>query len=125
MAEDPWYGVIEEFLSRKIPEDWENRLPDDRRQWWANEFEFQGVGLVDRKKACAVELWYELFGKDRGLLDQRTSRRLMNVLRRLPGWTEIGPRPTVYGRQRCFALDATNCEPKLQKSQGTKTTEFS
>ena len=64
-----------------------------------------------------MEVWCELFRKDKALLDGRTSRRIMNILRRLEGWTEVGTRPTVYGRQKCFAFDG-------QSHRFTKTTEI-
>ena len=116
VMDDSWAGIIAEFAARQVPEDWDTRQPDDRALWWANEFEFQSVGLVPRRKLCVMEVWCELFRKDKALLDGRTSRRIMHILRRLDGWSEIGPRPTVYGNQRCIAFD-------YQKLPSTKTTD--
>ena len=103
LAEDPWQGMIAEFADRKVPVDWEMRMPEDRRVWWGDEFGRRKTeGLTERKRLCVAEIWCELFEKDRASLDGRTSRRIAGILRRLPGWTEIGPRATVYGSQKCF-----------------------
>lgn len=120
--DDSWSGIIAEFAARQVPEDWDTRKPEDRMVWWSNEFEFQSVGLVPRKKLCVLEVWCELFRKDKAMLDNRTSRRIMNVLRRLDGWVEIGPRPTVYGNQKCFAVDYPKL-PNYQNYRATKTTD--
>ena len=134
VMDDPWTGMIEEFLRRRVPPDWDARKPDDRRLWWSDEFgqRQDAAGLVERKRVCVAEVWYELFGKDRGSLDGRSSRRIMNVLRKLEGWTEIGVRPTVYGGQKCLAFSGTDTGPKQpscnqnnQNNQTTKTTEKS
>ena len=121
--DDSWAGIIAEFAARQVPEDWDTRQPDDRALWWANEFEFQSVGLVPRRKLCVMEVWCELFRKDKALLDGRTSRRIMNILRRLEGWTEIGPRPTVYGNQKCFAFDYRINYQNYQTTNTTNTTD--
>lgn len=123
VMDDSWAGIIAEFAARQVPEDWDTRQPDDRALWWANEFEFQSVGLVPRRKLCVMEVWCELFKKDKALLDGRTSRRIMNILRRLDGWKEIGVRPTVYGRQRVFYYDRIFDVIATEVRNTTKTTE--
>ena len=104
-VEDPWLGMIQAFAERHVPKDWDVWKPDDRRTWWHDEFgqSRQEDALAERKRICVTEVWYELFERDRGSLDGRASRRIANALRSLPGWEEVGPRPTVYGSQKCFA----------------------
>jgi hypothetical protein len=112
-----------------VPIDWDARKPDDRRLWWSDEFGQQqaAAGLVERKKICVAEIWYELMMKDRASLDRRSSNRIMNVLRKLEGWTDAGSRPTVYGSQKCFVLDDLPKPPaddqNHQNHQTTKTTK--
>ena len=124
VTEEPWEGLILNFLNRKVPADWDARKPDDRIVWWSDDFgQHQDTAvLVPRTKICVVEVWCELFGKDKALLDGRNSRRIMNVLRRAEGWTEVSPRPTVYGRQRCFIPVEQMETPKLQKQQNNSDT---
>ncbi len=135
VMDDPWAGIIGEFVNRRVPPDWDARKPDDRRLWWANEFGQQSAGeLAGRQKICVVEIWYELFQKDRASLDRRSSVRIMNVLRKLDGWTELGPRPTVYGSQKVFKRDYQDADAKTTDSgqnyqnyhatETTKTTDY-
>lgn len=132
VMEDPWAGMIGEFLRRKVPVDWDARKPDDRRAWWADDFgrRQEAQGLVERRKICVPEIWYELMMKDPGSLDGRNSRRITNALRKVDGWSEVGTRPTVYGRQKCFCRDESEAAPKPpegnqnhQSHQVTKTTK--
>ena len=103
LAEDAWQGLIAEFVSKPVPKDWEERRPDARRTWWSDEFGQQREADTEpRRSVCCVEIWYELFGRDRASLDGRASRRIMNALRRLPGWAEFGPKRGVYGLQKTF-----------------------
>ena len=124
VATEPWEGIVTEFVNQQVPVDWDNRTPDDRALWWADEFHPRANGKLNlRSKVCVMEIWCELFKKDKALLDGRTSRRIMNVLRRLDGWKEIGTRPTVYGRQKCFAPETLNDTGFTKTTEVTKTTE--
>ena len=121
VAEDPWAGQIEEFLRRKLPADWDTRKPDDRRLWWVEFGQQPDAGEKERRKVCVAEIWYEMLLKDLGSLDGRNSRRIMNILRKIKGWTEVSARATVYGRQKCFVYDEPGTAPKTTET--TITTE--
>ena len=124
VATEPWEGIVTEFVNQQVPLDWDTRTPDDRALWWADEFRPGANEKLNlRSKVCVMEIWCELFKKDKALLDGRTSRRIMNVLRRLEGWKEIGTRPTVYGRQKCFAPETLNDTGFTKTTEVTKTTE--
>ena len=125
VASDPWAGAIEKFLQRKVPRDWDARTPDNRRLWWADEFgqSRETEGLVERRKVCVAEIWYELLMKDMSSLDSRNSRRIMNILRKIDGWTEAGSRPTVYGGQRCFYYDNPIPTKTTEQTGATETTK--
>ncbi len=120
--EDPWVGMIAEFAARLVPVDWRVRTPEQRLAWWSDDFgrADKADDLQPRQSLCVAEIWAELFRKDRASLDGRSSRRIMNALRRLPGWVEIGVRPTVYGGQKCFSSAsgvATNLQPTCNQLQ--------
>ena len=103
-VEDPWEGMIAEFIEKQVPEDWETRTPDERLVWWSDDFAMGRTGhLVNRKWVCAAEIWVELFRRERSQLDQRTARRITAAVKRQPGWEAIGVRNTAYGKQKCFA----------------------
>ena len=104
--EDPWIGMIAEFLEKPVPEDWDTRTPEERLLWWSDDFALGKVPrLRPRKWVCAAEIWCELFRQERSRLDGRTARRITAAIRQLPGWREIGPRLTVYGMQKCYAAE--------------------
>lgn len=122
LVDDPWLGLIEEFVSRKLPTDWAVRNLDDRRAWWGNREDFKAAedGLAERRYICVAEVWCEMLLKDRGSLDGRTSRRIAGLLRRLPGWEFVGARKTLYGMQKCFYRATTI--PALTNIQNTNHT---
>lgn len=129
LSDDPWAGMIEEFAARSVPADWDRRTPDQRRAWWADEFgqRRSADDLLPRRKLCVAEIWYELLGRDLAALEGRSSRRITFILRKLDGWVEIGSRPTVYGKQKCFSPDGqtTKTTDATKTTNATKTTQFS
>lgn len=83
-------GLIEEFVSRKVPHDWSKWPLDRRRDFWAlqqdDDAAMQQYTLVDRDRITAVEIWCELFnGSVRDIKSQET-RDINAVLARIPGW---------------------------------------
>ncbi len=79
-------GLIQEFLERLYPEDWDDRDLAGRRLWLNGEF--GGVeGTIRREKVCAIEIWMELFNGDIKQLTQGgTAREIHDMLRQMPGW---------------------------------------
>ena len=98
-------GIIDEFVSRKIPSDWYKWNIDRRRDYWAGGIKQDGViDAVDRQTICAAEIWCELYGKPIAEIKKSDSRDINAVLARLPDWIRsanpklCGP----YKLQRCF-----------------------
>ena len=126
LLDDSWEGIVAEFAARKVPPDWETRKPDERRLWWADDFGQSSAGdLMEQRKLCVAQVWYEGFGRDLALLDGRASRRITNALRKLDGWAEIGARPTVYGKQKCFYNDSYIAFEATKDPKATKATDKS
>lgn len=102
----PREGLIQEFVSRQVPDDWLKWPLDRRRDYWASNAHGD-YKLVDRDRICAAEVWSELFnGNSRDLVrGSRDSRELNDILMNIPGWKRCKSpkdcgRP--YGKQRCF-----------------------
>lgn len=114
--DDPMAGGIAVYLETRIPGDWDGYTLEQRAQWYratdgyreeqgkAIGSDGQAIGLFERRKVCAQEIWAECFQKkvsDMGLLD---SKRICETMRKVPGWKQdektsrVGP----YGPQRCF-----------------------
>lgn len=96
-------GLIEEFISRPLPAGWDSRNLNARRMYWSGEFEREDVCDGEQRRfACAVEVWCECFGQDKGKIRQADTREINDILREL-GWKSIGPRKDkLYGSQRSF-----------------------
>ncbi|WP_103108428.1 virulence-associated E family protein [Brevibacillus reuszeri] len=85
--DDPLSGKIEEFLSLKLPADWESYDVWKRVRF----FEEGGIaengspGTVTREKVCAIEIWREMLGERRDLPAHRR-RQITSILDNMPGW---------------------------------------
>ena len=100
-------GLIQEFVEKPIPSDWQKWTLDRRRDYWAGGVvtpQESPIVLVPRDRICALEVWCELFGgssRDAKMLDMR---EINSVLARLPGWERTGKtgRFGPHGIQRGF-----------------------
>lgn len=101
-------GVIEAFIRREIPENWEQLTVQQRRAYFQGGQVGDVVALVDkvpRKTITAVEVLVECFGQT---MDERTRYRTkeINQILRGFGWLkEIGRTyDKMYGRQRTYEV---------------------
>lgn len=99
-------GIVQEFVERQVPEDWDDRSIEERRAYWSDwGGEVQDAeALVPRSKVCALEVWCELFDGDPKTYDTLKAREITNLLNKLPGWERKSMvRPgEAYGRQRGY-----------------------
>ena len=102
LESDAREGVVEEYLERLLPEDWDGMSIFDRRNFLnGSEFGSGGrVGTVRRTKVCNMEIWCECFEKDRANLSISESNKIKAILVKL-GWTrqEKKLRIPLYGPQ--------------------------
>lgn len=58
-------GIVLDFLSKQVPEDWQSWPLDRRKMFWSGGVQGD-LKLVDRDRVCALEVWCEAFdGKQR------------------------------------------------------------
>lgn len=98
-------GLVQAFIERDIPKNWEQMNLDERRVFWANDFETdENTELVPRIKVCAIELWCELFNGDSKAYTRQQARELNDILKSLPDWEQkqVVSFGAGYGRQRGF-----------------------
>ena len=102
--EDPWAAEIRAFLDKPIPIDWKDRTAAQRAAWWADDFgrDNSQTETTLRKEVCARDIWAELMHGDVRTLDNRTAKRINNVLLCTSGWKATNGIYTIYGRQRGF-----------------------
>ncbi|HFE6057764.1 TPA: VapE domain-containing protein [Staphylococcus aureus] len=89
--ESPYTGIIDEYLNTPIPSNWDDLTIFERRRFYQGDVDMLPTGNVDyveRNKVCALEVFVECFGKDKG--DSRGSmeiRKISNILRQLDNWS--------------------------------------
>lgn len=96
-------GIIAEFVTRQVPDDWSKWPLDRRRDYWANN----AVGeynLVDRDRITAIEVWCELFNGQIRDIKNTDTREINSVLANLPEWKRSDKpfRAGPYNTQRGF-----------------------
>ena len=78
-------GVILDFISRQVPEDWLSWPLDRRRMFWAGSVQ-GGVKLVDRDRVCALEVWCEaLDGRQKDMKYSDTAE-INSIIASAAGW---------------------------------------
>ena len=114
--QDPLQGVIEEFLARPIPEDWDRNWNDLSRRltYWGGGVRLEKTKLVARQWVCIMEIWRECLMDNRSTIPQREANRISNILLALGDWKRaathrFGP---LYGRQRAYHRAAGTSEIK-------------
>lgn len=98
--ENPKKGIIEEYLERLLPEDWDGMDLYARREWLDDGKE----GTVRRERVCSIEIWAEAFGGNPDKIDRYISKEINDILSSTPGWfrPDGSKISTPYGRQRFF-----------------------
>ncbi|AMG33632.1 virulence-associated E family protein [Staphylococcus saprophyticus] len=88
--ESPYVGIIEEFLNTKLPTNWNELSIFDRRRYYQGDVDMLPTGNVDyveRDKVCALEVFVECFGKDKGDSRQMMEvKKITNAIRQLGDW---------------------------------------
>lgn len=88
--ESPYVGIIEEFLNTKLPSNWNEINIFNRRRYFQGDVDMLPTGNVDyveRDKVCALEIFVECFGKDKG--DSRGAmelKKITSALRQIDDW---------------------------------------
>ena len=114
VAADERIGVIEAFIRREIPQNWEDMTAKQRRDYFTFGTAGEITALMEtmpRKTITAVEVLAECFGQT---IDERTRYRTKEINQILRGFHWLRPiglkYDRVYGRQRTFEIDGTMTE---------------
>jgi putative DNA primase/helicase len=98
-------GIIREFIERPVPLNWEKRSLNERRLYWASEYERENIDTVKRDRVCAAELWCECLGGEIKFMKRSDSVEINSLLANIPGWKRHKKvqRFGCYGPQRGFS----------------------
>ncbi|HEY9059314.1 MULTISPECIES: virulence-associated E family protein [Oscillospiraceae] len=107
METDEREGVIEAYLDKLLPENWQNWDMYRRKEYIREYDEKDSVlpkGKTERKTASVLEIWCEAFGNVPGTLKRTDSYEIFGIMRKLKGWEYKGRIVTCgpYGRQKVF-----------------------
>ncbi|QRP60578.1 virulence-associated E family protein [Corynebacterium minutissimum] len=108
---DDRIGIVQEYLNKTLPENWD-ALPLNVRRVWLD-----GGGLPEhlkdrgrptnyytRDSVSKIEIWAECFGRNPEDMRKIDSHEITAILRQIDGWEDSGfqRRLPIYGKQRIF-----------------------
>ena len=101
-------GLILDFLSQKVPRDWNSWPLDRRRMFWGGSAG-EELELVPRSRICALEVWCELLNGQQKDMRYSDTQEINSVIAAAPGWerTKSGARFGYCGYQRGFEKTET------------------
>lgn len=101
LEKDDRLGLIQEYLSRTLPEKWEDLEPYERRQWLKDNPE----GTVERRTVSIMEIWAECLDKDPVNITRRDSFEIARAIKSMRDWVPDGLlRLKWYGVQKVYRL---------------------
>ncbi len=109
METDEREGLIRDYLETLLPDSWDSMGIYDRRDYLRGE-DFVGEleGTSERELVCVLEIWCELFGKDKSTLRRQDAFEINAILRKIEGWAPYNNNKSgvlkfpIYGNQRAY-----------------------
>lgn len=109
MESDEREGIVISYLETLLPEKWDTMSLYERKNFLdGSEFGESGLkGVNRRERVCAMEIWCECFGKERGSLKRQDNNEIIAILQSIGGWkrAEGKMRFPIYGVVRGFVRD--------------------
>ena len=104
-------GLVLDYLSKLLPEGWEEKGLYDRRSYLNSEDEVKLLGKNVRTTVCALEIWAEALGNDPSKLQRSDSLQLARILKSLRCCTPYkAERVPLYGSQKIYRVNLGNAE---------------
>lgn len=94
-------GLIEQYLDRLLPKNWESLELDTRRMFLSQE---QDQGTETRDFVCMAEIWCECLGKAKEDMSRYNTREINEILKGLEGWEYSSSTKNfkIYGKQKYY-----------------------
>lgn len=106
VEQDTRVGLVQEYLEKKLPEDWDDYDLQKRREYLdPDNRDIVEMGTVTREKVCVAEVWCEVLGGRHRDMNKGNTKDLHNILRNIPGWEEASSAKTrfpLYGLQKAY-----------------------
>lgn len=96
-------GLIDGYLERLLPKDWESMSLYSRRTYLDDDLS-QDKGKLIRQVVCVAEIWCECLGKDKKDMDRYKTREINDILKSLGGWEPVKSTKNfpIYGKQKFY-----------------------
>lgn len=106
-------GLVAEYLSKKIPTNWDH-IPLDARRSFLDNGSLPSVGdrggfgepmqLMERDAVSKIEIWAECFRRDPEAMKRSDSYDIAAIMQQIDGWGDSGrsQRLPIYGKQRIY-----------------------
>ena len=101
-AVDERAGLVEKYLERLLPKDWDKKDLYDRRSWLDDPL--AEAGSVQRDFVCTAEIWCECLGKDKNDMTRYNTKDINSLMASLPNWEFVSSTKNfpIYGKQRFY-----------------------
>ena len=95
-------GIIEEYLNKKYPNNWDKMDLYTRKQWLDDPLSQNGA--IQKDFVCIAEIWCECLGKDKTDMSRYNTREINEILKVLPEWEYINSTKNfaIYGKQKYY-----------------------
>lgn len=95
-------GIIEGYLNRLYPANWDSMDIYQRRSWLDDPLGPKGT--VEKDFVCIAEIWCECLGKDRNDMSRYNTRDINEILKSLSDWEAIQSTKnfSLYGKQKYY-----------------------
>lgn len=100
--QDERRGLVEEYLNRQFPSDWDELDLYDRRNWLENPLAKKGK--VPKDFVCVAEIWCECLGKDKNDMSRYNTREINEILKSFTDWELVTSTKNfpIYGKQKYY-----------------------
>jgi len=105
MEVDERIGMVEEYLTALLPENWDRMDIYSRREYLSDtNSPLVTKGTIKRSSVSNAEIWCECFGRSLQDLKPTDSYAIAALMTQVPGWerTKTTQRQPIYGKQRLY-----------------------
>lgn len=101
-ATDERRGIIESYLERRLPTDWDQKDLYERRMWLDDPL--SNNGSYRRDFVCMAEIWCECLNKDKTDMSRYNTREINDIMRSLSDWEFVPSTKNfaIYGKQKYY-----------------------
>lgn len=97
-------GIIEEYLNKKFPANWNDKDLYERQQWLNSPIAEKGTTY--KEYICSYEIWCECLGEERKTFNSYSTREVNNIMKTMPDWEYVGSKRktfgSIYGKQKYY-----------------------